>query len=66
MLQQENQPESRDLEWICEGVSPTDDPCDATASYHCGICGKWLCAIHAEDEAWHSCALEPGEEGGEA
>ena len=24
MLQQANQAESRDLEWICEGVSPTD------------------------------------------
>jgi hypothetical protein len=65
MLQQENQAESRNLEWICEGVSPTDGPCEATAAYHCGICGKWLCVVHAEDEAWHPCALEPGDEGGE-
>jgi hypothetical protein len=27
--------------------------------------GSWFCAFHAEDEAWHRCALEPGEEGGE-
>jgi hypothetical protein len=26
---------------------------------------QWFCAIHAEDEAWHRCVLEPGDEGGE-
>jgi hypothetical protein len=65
MLQQANQIESRELKWICEGFSPMRDPCDAKATYQCGICGKWFCVIHAEDEAWHPCALEPGDEGGE-
>jgi hypothetical protein len=41
-----------------------DEPCDSSAGYHCGICGQWFCAIHAEDEAWHHCVLEPGDEGG--
>jgi hypothetical protein len=43
-----------------------DEPCDSTASFHCGICGRWFCAAHAEDENWHTCFLEPGDEGGEA
>jgi hypothetical protein len=66
MLQQVNQTEARDLEWSCQAVSPMDEPCDASATYHCGICGRWFCALHAEDEAWHHCALEPGDVGGEA
>jgi hypothetical protein len=65
MLQEVNQTESRDLEWTCQGVSPMDEPCTASANYHCGICGQWFCAVHAGDEAWHHCALEPGDEGGE-
>jgi hypothetical protein len=65
MLEQENQTESRGLEWHCQAVSPMDEPCDSSAGYHCGICGQWFCAIHAEDEAWHRCVLEPGDEGGE-
>jgi hypothetical protein len=65
MLQQQNYAESRDLEWTCQAVSPTDDPCDALASYQCGVCGKWYCAIHAENEMYHSCVLEPGDVGGE-
>jgi hypothetical protein len=65
MLQQEPQAESPNYELICEGVSPTGDPCDAKATYHCWICEKWFCAFHAEDEAWHRCALEPGDERGE-
>jgi hypothetical protein len=43
-----------------------DEPCDSTASFHCGICGRWFCPAHAEDENWHTCFLEPGDEGGEA
>ena len=32
---------------------------------HCGICGRWFCAVHADDETRHICVVEPGEEGGE-
>jgi hypothetical protein len=66
MLQQVNQTEARDLEWACQAVSPMDEPCNSSATFHCGICGRWFCAVHAHDEAWHICALEPGDEGGEA
>ena len=66
MLEQKEQTESRSAEWSCQAVSPIDEPCDATATFHCGICGRWFCAAHAGDEAWHSCALEAGDEGGEA
>jgi hypothetical protein len=65
MLPQVNQTEARDLEWSCESVSPTDEPCESVATIHCGICGRWFCTVHAEDETWHACALEPGDEGGE-
>lgn len=65
MLQQVNQTESPGLEWICQAVSPMDDPCNAKATYHCDICGLWFCAEHADDDAWHPCALAPGDEGGE-
>jgi hypothetical protein len=66
MLQQMNQTETRDLEWSCQAVSPMDEPCDSAATFHCGVCGRWFCAVHAHDEAWHACVLEPGDEGGEA
>jgi hypothetical protein len=66
MLQQVNQTEARDLEWSCQAVSPLDGPCDSAATFHCGICGRRFCAVHAEDEMWHTCVLDPGEEGGEA
>ena len=58
MLQQTNQTESRKLEWTCQAESPMDETCDALASYQCGVCGKWFCAIHAENEEWHLCVLE--------
>lgn len=67
MLHQQNQTEPRtDLERICQAVSPIDEPCDATATFHCEICGRWFCAAHAEDESWHQCTLSEGDEGGEA
>jgi len=66
MLQQVNQTESRDPDWSCQAVSPIDEPCDSAATFHCGICGQWFCAVHTEDEALHACAREPGDEGGEA
>ena len=65
MLQETNLTESRNLEWTCQVVFPMDAPCDALASYQCGVCGKWFCSIHATDEVWHDCVLEPGDEGGE-
>jgi hypothetical protein len=47
MLQQVNQTEARNLEWSCQAVSPMDEPCDSAATFHCGICGRWFCAVHA-------------------
>jgi hypothetical protein len=66
MLQQLNETEARNLEWSCQAVSPLDEPCDSIATFHCGICGRRFCAAHAEDENWHTCVLEPGDEGGES
>jgi len=66
MSQLQNQTEPRaDLEWVCQAVSSMDEPCDASATFHCGICGRRFCAVHAADESWHRCALDEGEEGGE-
>jgi hypothetical protein len=65
MLQQENQTQSSNFEWVCQALSATGEPCDTSATCHCAVCRKWFCVVHAEDEAWHRCALEPGEEGGE-
>ncbi len=57
--------ERENLESWCQGVSPNDEPCDDPATMHCATCGRWFCDAHAENEEWHSCALAPGEEGGE-
>ena len=65
MLQQVNQTETRNLEWSCEAVSPMAELCDTAATVHCGICVRWLCTVHADDETWHICAVDPGDEGGE-
>jgi hypothetical protein len=65
MLHQVNQTEARDLEWSCQSVSFMDEPCECAETFHCGICGQWFCAVHVDDETWHTCVLEPGEEGGE-
>ncbi len=65
MLQQENQTQSANFEWVCQALSATGEPCDISATCHCAVCRKWFCVVHAEDEAWHRCALEQGEEGGE-
>jgi hypothetical protein len=53
MLQQSNHTGARNLEWSCEAISPVAEPCDSAATSHCGICGRWFCAVHAEDENWH-------------
>jgi hypothetical protein len=66
MLQQANQTKPLDLKWSCQAVSLMDEPCDATATFYCDICGRRFCAVHAKDEAWHTCVREPGDEGGEA
>jgi hypothetical protein len=66
MLQHVDRAEARDLDQSCQAVSPLDEPCDSAATFHCGICGRWFCAVHADDEMWHACSLEPGDEGGEA
>lgn len=65
MLQPQSHTQTQKLEWACEALTATGEPCDTAATAHCAACGKWFCAVHAEDEAWHRCALEPGDEGGE-
>ncbi|GAC1637279.1 MAG: hypothetical protein NVS9B14_17100 [Candidatus Acidiferrum sp.] len=49
----------------CQAVSSMDEPCDEAASVFCDRCERWFCAAHFEDEDWHTCGVEPGEEGGE-
>ena len=66
MSVQEQKNESDDLERLCQGVSPNDEPCAYPATVHCVTCTKWFCDAHAEDDQWHPCMLPPGEEGGEA
>jgi hypothetical protein len=66
MLEQVNQTQARDLEWTWQAVSLLDEPCDFAATFHCGICGRRFCAVLAEDETWHTCVLDPGDQGGEA
>ena len=58
--------ETADLERLCQGVSPGDEPCDYPATVHCSTCSRWFCEAHAGDEVWHTCVLSVGEEGGEA
>ena len=66
MLQQSNHTGARILGWSGETVSRMAESCDSVATAHCGICGRWFCAVHAEDETWHICVVEPGEEGARA
>jgi hypothetical protein len=65
MLQQKEQTEAHSVEWSCQAMSPIDETCHAAATFHCGICGRWFCADHGEEEAWHRCAIEPEDEGPE-
>jgi len=62
---EEKESESADLQRLCQGVSPGDEPCDSAATVHCVTCRRWFCDAHAEDEVWHACMLPLGEEGGE-
>ena len=65
ILQQANHTGTRNLEWSCEAISPMAEPCNSAATSHCGFFGRWFCSAHTEDETWHICVVEPGEEGGE-
>ena len=58
--------DTENLERLCQGVSPNDEPCDYPAAVHCAKCSRWFCDAHAEDENWHTCMLPAGDEGGEA
>jgi hypothetical protein len=49
----------------CEGVSRLDEPCNEPPAIFCDQCDRWFCAAHAEDDQWHPCLIEPGDEGGE-
>jgi hypothetical protein len=62
----ENELRSADLKHFCRAVSPNDEPCYNPATVRCAKCGRWYCDTHSEEEEWHSCALPPGDEGGEA
>jgi hypothetical protein len=43
-------------------MSPAIPPLLSTAV----SAGRWFRAVHVEDQTWHACALEPGDEGGES
>ena len=62
----ENDLASADLKHFCQAVSRSDEPCPHPSTIRCSRCGRWFCHMHVNDEEWHSCALPPGEEGGEA
>ncbi|HLK05772.1 MAG TPA: hypothetical protein VKT53_15145 [Candidatus Acidoferrum sp.] len=49
----------------CEGVSSMDEPCNETATVFCDRCERSFCAAHFDDDEWHTCEVEPGDEGGE-
>jgi hypothetical protein len=66
MLHQASQTEAGELEWSCQAVSHMHEPCDSAAALYCGVCGRWFCAVHFEDETWHTCALQSGDKGGVA
>ena len=62
---EEKDTEGADLERLCQAVSPKDEPCRLPATVHCARCDRWFCDAHAEDDEWHPCMLQPGDEGGE-
>ena len=66
LVEEKAEPSSAELRRLCQAVSPNDEPCDNPATVRCMTCGRWFCNSHIEDEEWHSCALPPGEEGGES
>ena len=62
---EESELASADPIQLCQAVSLNDEPCHHPAMVGCTRCGRWFCETHVEDEEW-TCALPPGEEGGEA
>ena len=49
MLEELDESQGPDLERLCQGVSPNDEPCDYPATVHCPICRqRWFCDTHAE------------------
>jgi len=65
-VMEDEEPNSAVPNHFCQAVSANDEPCYIPATVRCTKCGRWFCDSHSEDEEWHSCALPPGEEGGEA
>ncbi len=63
MQQQDDPKGSSNFEWVCQALSTVDEVCKVSATCHCPVCGKWFCALHAEDEAWHHCTLDATGEG---
>jgi hypothetical protein len=61
-MQLEKQTERANYEWVCQAITATEEACKLAATCHCSVCGTWFCVVHAEDEAWHRCELEPGDE----
>ena len=59
------EPEDGEARPACEAVSLDDEACNHPAGLRCPKCGLWICEEHMDDDAWHACALEEGEEGGE-
>ncbi len=37
MLQQEDQTQSTNFEWACQALSATGEPCETSATCHCGV-----------------------------
>ncbi len=62
MSQLENQTIASNFNWVCQALSSTEETCKVSSTCHCLVCGKWFCSIHAEDEAWHRCAIDAGDE----
>jgi hypothetical protein len=52
MLQEENQTESQNYEWACQALSPAGEACNTSTTCHCGVCKKWFCTVHVEDEVY--------------
>ena len=59
------EPEGGEARPACEAISLDDEACHHAASARCPKCGRWLCETHADDDEWHACALDEGDEGGE-
>jgi hypothetical protein len=65
-LLMEEEPGSAEIIRLCQAVSPSHEPCGYLATVHCRTCGSGFAMLTPRMRRWHSCALPPGEEGGEA